>query len=192
MTTTKVSRDAILKKLLALAVDGWGVDAVYKELEATLPPEVRRTRKAPLKRRSSRIPSTLEAVKRLKIPARRKKVLVFLAQEFEDKKFLPKLSDAKNFLEFRGLSASDLKTRAQLFQRILVILQDMSDDRLERLARASDRTGPAQLGSLADAIRDTGAALRSDTGGSQSAAVSDSAKPTYRHSDNPDESVNTE
>lgn len=166
-------KERVLEKLLLVLAEEWGHDNIARVLQKI---QSQKTVGSSLgnsnlvterKRVETFRPSPTDLVMKLDLPDARKAILLEVARQFEDKRFLPSISDIRNFLEIRGIPARGIKQRPDAFRQVLQVLRESSPDRLDRIVRDSRLTGPSQLGPISDAIRSTSAAMRSS--GSQNA-----------------------
>ncbi|MFL6845933.1 MAG: hypothetical protein ACJ8ER_13760 [Allosphingosinicella sp.] len=150
--------DELLRGLLSVMLKEWSPVRVYRTLDSLVPEQERP--RANAKRRADRPQqrTPTDQVKMLKLPRDKKRVLLEMAIDFENKKYLPTISDARNHLEMLGLDGGAIKSRTESFKALLPILVDMPPEALERTRRRGGQGGPARLGPLADAIRESGAA----------------------------------
>jgi hypothetical protein len=158
-------RHDLLESLLTPLLREWGRDAVLAciaELDANSVPRERQRRPDGADRSpSSRKPNAVEITDRAELPTTKRDALLKLASLFDRKLFLPTASDVRHFLELRAQQPGPVKQRLDAFRKVLALLSGMADEELERLIKSSTYAGPTQLGPLSDAIRATGAALRS-------------------------------
>lgn len=166
-------RKTLLKNLLSVLVKEWGYEEVNGSLselahahpapeqDAVRPGEdVRVSGKHKAVRTPYSKPTATEFVNRMAAPEVRKSLLRRLALQFDEKSFLPSISDVRHFLELRGHDVRGIKQRQDAFKRILKLVDGMTEDELERFVKISLHAGPTQLGPLSNAIRATGAAVR--------------------------------
>ena len=116
------------------------------------------------RKRKIRAPAYVE---KLSIPKEKKLILLQIARQFEDKVFLPKASNIRNFLEVRkeneilhGVKIENIKSRQSAIPRIFMLLSTLSGEELKRIYDNKNYFGPSRLGPLADAIRATGENFR--------------------------------
>ncbi|MFO0255013.1 MAG: hypothetical protein ACK52V_12925 [Betaproteobacteria bacterium] len=158
-------RHDLLQSLLIPLVKEWGRDAV---LTCIAELDVGSANRKPHRRdegreeaSSSRKPSAVEIADRAELPTAQRAALLRLASLFDRKLFLPTASDVRHFLELRGQKPAPVKQRLDAFRKVLALLSGTADEELQRLIQNSTHAGPTQLGPLSDAIRATGAAMRS-------------------------------
>lgn len=171
-------RHDLLESLLTPLLREWGRDAVLAciaELDANSAPRERQRRPDSADRSAStRKPSAVEIADRAELPTAKRVALLSLASLFDRKLFLPTASDVRLFLELRAQQPGPVKQRQDAFRKVLSLLSGMADEELDRLIKSSTHAGPTQLGPLSDAIRATGAAMRSV----ETATAADTDHPT--------------
>ena len=104
--------------------------------------------------RTKRRQSAVDYVQAMEVPAEQAEVIRRAAEEFERRAFLPTLGDVRNFCEAYGIEEPRSKSRASGISRIFKFLVTMDVTEVERLLDDRLFSGPAQLGPIADAIRD--------------------------------------
>lgn len=154
----------LLKALLIPFVKEWGRDTLMRAITEINDEEIvgrtnqavnrRRLPSALQKDKNTQRPSAISMVEKVEVPDARRRLLLDIAAQFEHKAFLPTISDVRNFLAMRGEDASNLSKRPDAFRKIINVIIDLPDESLERLARSQRYSGPSQLGSLSDAIKD--------------------------------------
>ena len=158
-------RHDLLKSLLTPLLREWGRDAVsacIAELDTSFVPRERQRRPEGADRiPSSRKLNAVEIADCAELPTTKRAALLGLASLFNQKLFLPTASDVRHFLELRGQQPAPVKQRVDAFRKVLTLLSSMADEELERLIKSCTHPGPTQLGPLSEAIRATGAAMRS-------------------------------
>lgn len=158
-------RHDLLESLLTPLLREWGRDAVLAciaELDTKSVARERQPRSDSADRSpSSRKPNAVEIADRAELSTTKRDALLRLASLFDRKLFLPTASDVRHFLELRAQQPGPVKQRQDAFRKVLALLSGMADEELERLIKSSTHAGPTQLGPLSDAIRATGAAMRS-------------------------------
>ena len=75
------------------------------------------------------------------------------ARRFEDKSFLPGVADIREFCRVYGVDPGKSVPRTGAIPRIFTFLAAMDADRVSRMLDEGAFSGPARLGSIADAIR---------------------------------------
>jgi hypothetical protein len=155
--TVMATRKAFLNSLLRALVQEWG----YKEVVSTLT-QFSNAPKGPEPKfggseRHQRSQSAtkfraIEQLARAELPAAQVLAWRELATRFDRKQFLPRVSDAREFLVMMGESPGTMKDRSAAFRRILKALSDLPPERLERLTNSALHSGPSELGPLSDAI----------------------------------------
>lgn len=155
-----VNRERLLYRLLRPLVQEWG----YKEVEAALSHlnddtvrvgtvRLHEERNQDIERRQSKRLLAVEQVARAHLPRDQEESLQELATRFDQKQFLPSVSDAKEFLMMMGEKPGAIKDRSDAFRRLLDALLPLTPERLRQLAKNSAlHSGPSKLGPLSDAI----------------------------------------
>jgi hypothetical protein len=157
----RAEEHSLLDRLVAVLVSEWGHAAVSESVRRVAADGTKKQRQ-PSSRRNDK-PSATELVRRADVPEARREVLAFLAQRFDEKAFLPRMADVREFLEMRGEQVSpSLKNRADAFRPVLRLMLRLPEAGLERLAVAPGYSGPAQLDTIAEAMRAAGERLRPD------------------------------
>jgi hypothetical protein len=161
----------LLEDLLRTLIQEWGTEEVLSTLEqlrggrhqsATnkLIFERRSNREFTRKSIGSKRPSATQQVAKLNESDERRETLMTIATKYDQKAFLPTTGDVKEFLAMLGAGTSAIKDRSDGFRQLLVSFMHLPSERLRHLANSSNFSGPAQLGPLSDAIRESGDALR--------------------------------
>ena len=173
MVSRSTSKPAFLGRLMRMLVDEWGYAAVEDAL-AQISDTHRDKGSSVLQDRWAGIspsraerrikPSAVEQVSRLSIPDRERQSLLVLAKKFDQRSFLPKVIDIREFLAMRGEEHRGVKDRLDGFRVLLRWLSQLPSDKLEEIANSGRYSGPAQLGPLSDAIKSTGEAIRRQDG----------------------------
>ena len=96
----------------------------------------------------------MDFVQSMAVPAERAAVVRRAAEDFERRAFLPTLSDIRGFCETHGIEEPKSKSRASGIPRIFKFLVTMDVADVERMLDDRVFSGPAELGPIADAIRD--------------------------------------
>ncbi|MBB5885558.1 MULTISPECIES: hypothetical protein [unclassified Xanthomonas] len=175
--------DDLLASLLTPLLQEWGRDSVLaciQELETSS--SLIKQQQRPNKVAQSQSPGKPNAVgiaSRTELPVAKRDALLSLASLFDQKHFLPTAADVRSFLELRTQHSGAIKQRQEAFRKVLTLLASMTNEELERLIGSSTHAGPTQLGPLSDAIRATGAVMRSiDTSSNDSNKQSPAGEST--------------
>lgn len=161
------SRDNSLRALVRVLVQEWGHAKVQRAVEdalslGTVDRAARpASEKRLISRKSNTKPTARQQVDKTSAPEHRKQILFRVAEMFDKRELMPSVADVRNFLEMRGFEPGLIKDRSDAFKAILRVMVVMSDDRLEKLARDSTRSGPNQLGPLSEAISNAASEARS-------------------------------
>lgn len=166
MMEKKAGRVGLLRSMLAVLVDEWGLDAVSSELKrisagrgSLLIGE--RTEGEPGsethgKRSSPRLTAAIMADK-VNLPPGQKQLVQMLAVKFDSKQFLPTSGDIKYFFEVHGEATPPSKQRIESFRRVLRVLSSLPEGALKKMVDDDAHSGPSSLAPLSDAIRSVGA-----------------------------------
>lgn len=153
----KLTRDEILREMLTTLINGWGRKSVFDALN-----EIAGVDKAedvanmqPGGTASNEL-NAVRLVTELQITNGRKVLMLQLAKDYEAGSAFPKISDVKAFLASHNHRTNELRSRDQSFRMIIPILQKMSEKGLLVLLSRSRHSGPADLGSISDAIKSVG------------------------------------
>jgi hypothetical protein len=145
------SRKALLSKLLQPLVEEWGLDVVEAALKSVGGPASCEINERIRNQRTAK-PLASEQVAQMQLPEPQASTLKALAIRFDQKQFLPSVSDVREFLIMSDERPGAMKDRSAAFKRLLVVLTRLPQERLERLANSSRHSGPSRLGPLSDAI----------------------------------------
>lgn len=157
----KLKREEILREILVTLINGWGRKAVYDALDELVGPT--KTKGVADKRSVDAThtePKAVQLVENLQISEGRKILMLQLAEAYDAGSAFPRMSDVKAFLVSHQQSAKELRSRNQAFREMIPILEKMSEKGLLTLMSRSRYSGPADLGSISDAIKDVGQNLR--------------------------------
>ncbi len=114
-------------------------------------------------RRVKRRLSAVDFVQSMEVPAERAAVVRRAAEEFEQRVFLPTLNDLRSFCEAYGIDEPRSRSRASGIPRIFKFLVTMAVADVEKMLDDRVFSGPAELGPIADAIRDKAKEYREAT-----------------------------
>lgn len=157
----KSGRDDLIAIVAAL-VRHWGHSAVSEALRAS---ELNQAASGPHARSAksrSMKPSPVQLAERMTGRSENRTEIIQIAREFESKRFLPRIGDAKDFLEQNGYSTDGLKDRGTAFRRVLFALKQLPAHRLRELIQDSVHSGPMRLGPLSEAIGAASESRRSE------------------------------
>jgi hypothetical protein len=157
----KLNREQILHELLDTLVKGWGLKAVQDTL-ANLSSRAasESTKVGQPSSMAERESKAVELVLSLTLPDDRKTLLVEIAKAFDSGLAFPRTSDVKSFLSAHNNPAREIRSRDHAFRLMIPILERMSEKGLARVLSSSRHSEPAELGSISEAIKDTGNDLR--------------------------------
>lgn len=158
------SRKALLIKLLQTLLDEWGYEEVASALASTavlqnaaLSGDAEGS-KARSSKKKGRL-SAAEQVERAILESGQKEALKQLAIRYDQKLFLPRVADVREFLLMMREKPLGMKDRNQAFRSVLQALVQLPVTRLQQLAQTPLHSGPSELGPLSDAIAAAGARL---------------------------------
>lgn len=160
--SNKLNRDQILREMLETIVKGWGQKAVYDALDDLKGPTNRDglADKLPIEAANSE-PKAVKLVKDLHIrDEKHRNLMLQFARHYDDGTAFRKMSDVKAFLASHHQSTKELRSRDQAFRMLIPIIERMSEKGLLTLISRSRHSGPAELGSISDAIKGAGRYLR--------------------------------
>lgn len=99
--------------------------------------------------------SAVEYVEAMNVPETRKCVMRSIAKRFDEKRFLPTISDVRYFADIHGVDAATFRSRGTVIPRLFSLLSSMEEGRLRWIERDGMFSGPANLDSFSDAIKAT-------------------------------------
>jgi len=156
-------KTSLLFNLLTVLVQNFGHAEVERCLSRMTSGYTNAPRAAPKeKKRSIRAHKAKDFVEKLVSEPGRKDLLLQIAEQFDRKNFLPRIGDVQHFLKMRGHGPISARNRNEAFRALLVAIENLPANDLEKLARESAHMGPSQLGPLSDAIAATRSAIRSE------------------------------
>ena len=157
-----------LRETLASIVDEYGFERVSQSLQEIgfskhRPEGSKRNVRSTAAVSGHRRPKATapEHVAKMGLPAEKEPAVAELARRFEDKAFLPTFGDIANFCRTYGIDEPASKSRASAIPRVFKFIASMEADEIQRLVDLRHFSGPARLGPIADAIRNSGRARRS-------------------------------
>lgn len=157
----KLNKAQILHEMLETLVKGWGLKAVQDALadlsSRTMSENARERQPSPAAERESK---AVELALSLTLQEGQRSLLVEIAKAFDNGSAFPKNSDVKSFLAAHNAPAKEIRSRDHAFRLMIPILEKMSEKGLARILSSSRHSGPAELGSISEAIKDTGNDLR--------------------------------
>ena len=157
----KLNRDAILRELLRTLINGWGQKAVYDALnEFTGDSSANSSGNRKLERTARTDSNAMQLVEGLQITGERKHLFLQLAKAFDEGTAFPRIADVRAFLASHHLRVKELRTRDEAFRKMLPLLMKMSEKGLLKVISRSQHSGPAELGSISDAIKGAGHQMR--------------------------------
>jgi hypothetical protein len=157
----------LLADILEAMVREWGGEAVSRALDTVLTEGPRHTNAIReefgrnKERRTSIRPSAVQMVAKSDQPdIARHELLKMIATKYDDKGFLPRLGDIREFVAMMGGERRSIKDRSEGFRLFLESTKDLPLDQLQQIATNESFSGPSQLGPLSDAIGASGEARR--------------------------------
>ncbi|HDR9267723.1 TPA: hypothetical protein QDB24_003194 [Burkholderia vietnamiensis] len=184
MNAANNRRNKFLMQRLQLLIDEYGFDATLSVLHELAPGQSSGRRygshSAEKAARNARAIGMVALVDAIEGEGGKKALLHLLASRFDEKKFLPSVSDARSFMETYG-ETPKLKQRSEAVRPVFRLLTEMSAESLERIKSTDVSWGVSRLGPLADAIRDRGAEMRSAT--HERRVISDAESGSSKESD---------
>jgi hypothetical protein len=106
--------------------------------------------------RSKQKPTASMMAEKANLPPKQKALVLQLATQFDDKKFLPTAGDIRYFFEVHGAADIPAKQRHESFRRVLRLLSTLEEGKLLQMIGSSLHSGPSMLGPLSKAMRGAG------------------------------------
>jgi len=162
MSEKRIARIGLLRTLLQTCVDEWGFEAVRDCLDAGILSKSDPGGGQSQKGGSSRDvgvrlkppkPTAISIAAKVNLPSIQKQLIQQLAEQYDDKHFLPTSGDIRYFFEAHGEIAPLVKQRIDSFRRVLKLLSTMPEAALRKMIEDDSHSGPSRLGPLSDAIR---------------------------------------
>lgn len=156
----------LLREILSVAVNHWGVQEVRRELDRIPDPQgepsipAGEANAASASRKSRQRPRPREIVFRYELPDKIREDALQLASMYEAKSFLPTIADVRHFLETRGRDSRNVKNRDQAFVRVIDLVLGMGPEAIRQLRNSAVHGRPSRLGPISDAIGSAGDTLR--------------------------------
>lgn len=165
MSDKRRSHPGLLRSLLGVLVDEWGVETVrdhLDELSRRRPPSGVKDAEGEYNKeaRANRTPAKSSAstmAAKVSLPPVQKQLLLLLAARYDNKQFLPASGDIRYFFEVHGEVVPPVKQRSEAFRRVLRLLTSMPESALRKLIDSDIHGGPSSLAPLSDAMRSVGA-----------------------------------
>ena len=107
-------------------------------------------------------PSAAACVGRMALSPHKVAAVRRAAELFDDKRFLPALSDIREFSRVHGLDLPKTATRASSIPRVFAFIASMDTDVIDKTLDDGAFSGPTRLAPIADAIRGHSAPRRHD------------------------------
>ena len=102
--------------------------------------------------------TAVDYVDKMTLPQEKAEVMMHVAQRFEDREFLPKIADIREFCRIYGVQLSKSASRATSIPRVFTFLAAMDTASITKLLDEGAFAGPTRLAPIADAIRNCSAA----------------------------------
>lgn len=166
------SRKVLLQKLIDTLVDEWGPeevqDAVTRASSSRAPRQPALTKGQRVSPNPTPRSTAAELVEKASIQDSKREPILVLANKFDNKEFLPRISDVREFIILTGQRPRAIKDRVDAFPVLLKLLNQLPIEQLQRIARVPSHSGPTQLGPISDAIALVATQMprRSETAGS--------------------------
>jgi hypothetical protein len=152
------ARRSLLNDIIKALMEEWGPDEVRLALEKAISESARDPaawRSTKISARTERV-TAAQLVDRLKIEDEKKIVLATIADRFDQKDFLPSVSDVREFIIMSGERPPTMKNRQESFRNLLRVLVHYPPERLRQIVETASHSGPTQLGPISDAIAAAG------------------------------------
>lgn len=175
MSSNRRADSNLLRSLLSVLVDEWGIDLVRlclddfssasSENSENSYAENPKIKKDLGQGRSSGRKKTASAMaEKNPMPNQQKELVKILAAKYDEKKFLPSFGDVRYFFESYGEDVPHARQRVDAFRGVLRLLSKMSMDELRKLIDSDVHAGPVSLDPLSDAMRGLGEQLLNERG----------------------------
>lgn len=105
-------------------------------------------------------PSAVACVDRMTVPPHKIDPMRRAAELFDDKRFLPTLSDIREFSRVHGIELPKSASRNSSIPRVFTFMASMDKDAINLTLDDGAFSGPTRLAPIADAIRGNSAARR--------------------------------
>jgi len=154
----KTKKQNMLRSFLIPILDNWSIDEIQKTInEINNDNKITKSEKP---KSTYKKPNYTETVNKLYPSSENKELLLDIANRFENKSFLPSISDIRNFLEMRGHSSSNIKQRTESFKVVIKVIAELPDENISRIIKNNAYSGPSELGPLSDAIKQASNSIR--------------------------------
>lgn len=161
MTCNKELLNRIIRGVCEPLIAEWGIHAVQDEFNHAIrqiengPAEggTKSRQNRSLLQNKEREKFAAYLVKKQDISHKKKDILYVIAKKYDEKAFLPRLSDVRNFITMSGGDTKvNIKDRNSAFRVLLNLIENFSDKQLELLLQSADRSGPTRLAPISEAI----------------------------------------
>ena len=150
-----MARKSNLSEELEALVRRYGLGSVLHTL-ADLQPEPRQSvssSSARRRRSSGSKVSAVDYVRKMALPREKAEVMSRAAQRFEEKEFLPRIADIRDFCAAHGVELSQSVSRGSAIPRVFSFLSTMDTAQVSIVLDNGEFSGPTTLSPIADAIR---------------------------------------
>lgn len=121
--------------------------------------------------------TAVERVEKMGLPTVKKSMMLKLAKSYQEKTFLPTVSDVRNFYRFYGVEESAPRSRMNAIPRLFDFVATMSSEDILEIIKNKAFSGPSKLEPIADAIRRGGRTARLSTGVREDSRTKTEEKP---------------
>jgi len=97
--------------------------------------------------------SAVDYVNKMILPREKVEIMKYVAQRFEERKFLTNTADIREFCRIYDVELGKSVTRTGSIPRVFTFLAAMDTAKIARMLDEGTFSGPARLGPIADAIR---------------------------------------
>lgn len=152
------SRHRLLDALIKALIEEWGREKVEASIKHVCGEMADRPQKRPLPegRFGKHASTALSVASRIEIDDERRKLILEIAERYDQREFLPNMEDWKEFMILAGRRSGGARTRTDAFKLMLPHLRGLSVHQLNELIEFSRNTGPSRLGPISDAISEAG------------------------------------
>ena len=165
-----------LEKTLQGLVRRHGMSSILRSLADIQASSESRISSSPRRRlNGGRKSSAVDYVTRMTVPQDKGEVMARVAQNFDDKDFLPSIADIREFCRIHGVELGKSNSRASAIPRVFTCLVGMDISRVTKVLDEGTFSGPTRLAPIADAIRGHSGGRHRTEGREDVTAVSDSA-----------------
>ena len=150
----------LLDDFLQVLVERFGLSAVRNKLDvmsdSSLPKTHSKNGRRSLAKPKKKVTATEFVLSLKDLDSSKRNNLMELAKSFQDKRFMPGISDIRIFFEGNQGMLATIKSREKAMKKVFCALANLPDDRLKHIIDSEAFSGPSRLGPLSDAIADAG------------------------------------